>query len=493
MALTYQSPGVYVQEISSPSASPLLASPAILALVGMSAGVISKTVIMTMTGTSPIAIPDLPTSSTLVAVTSVKSVLDPSRGATDGSGYVDTTHYTVSAGNKTITRVDAGSTGIQDGEQVYVSLTYTPADYFEPLVTDNLGAIESRFGPALNSTGTAISSHLTFAATMAFLNGATTVVAQPLHSRGTPGDYTTTQTQPTSSTWDLASTWQDSLYLLRDLPEIDVIVPVVGQSMDNVSDADQLAIFTAVVNHLNFMRYQQSWGMAVFGEDFSSGTVANYTGRTTTLSHASSLSSLYGGLLKEATVLLSQGRVGVQLSGSSTPVNIGGQYLAAAVGGMIASRNAPAPLTREYLGGFTGLIDPRTKAQKDDEASKGLCVLEGTDTGIQIRHGVTLDNTSTYKREISIVRGKYFMIDSLRQAIDLQIIGRVPANNDAPMAVNALVTSNLDLLQRQGYIAGFDGVQSRLLDTDPTRVEVRFSYVPIAPLNYVDIIFSLTL
>jgi hypothetical protein len=188
MALAYRQPGVRVSETVTPQISPLVAAPADVALVGRARGYQVRTDQFKLTGTTAIPLPGLPLGATVTSVDAVKDALDPSKGQATGAGYTVTTDYTVQVGAGTITRVGAG--GIADGALVNVTYRYVAADYWDPIRLFDMAAVEERFGPSVNAAGNAISSLLSYAAAIAFENGAPSVVCQPLFKRTTPGDPT---------------------------------------------------------------------------------------------------------------------------------------------------------------------------------------------------------------------------------------------------------------------------------------------------------------
>jgi hypothetical protein len=209
----------------------------------------------------------------LLEVVSVKDALDPSLGASDGSGYAETTDYTVQTSSGTITRIGTGEIG--DGRLINVTYQYISSDYFLPVRCYDLGTVESRYGSSLTPDGTAINSVLSYAASIAFENGASSIVCQPLFARGTPGDPTTPQHQPSDTEAAAISSWSDTLYSLRDIEDINIIVPIVGQSAPNVGDATLLSIFQTIQDHAYFMAQQDQYIVGLFGEDSSaSNTVA---------------------------------------------------------------------------------------------------------------------------------------------------------------------------------------------------------------------------
>src|SRR4051812_39666247 len=123
MANAYTPPGVSVDELSSPSIAPLLAVPASVCLVGLSAGVITRTDVVTLTGTTAVLLPGVPTDATMTSG-SIISVMDAVTPSLAINGYVSTTDYVFTSSTHTIAR--AGGGAIPDGNSVYVTYTYTP-------------------------------------------------------------------------------------------------------------------------------------------------------------------------------------------------------------------------------------------------------------------------------------------------------------------------------------------------------------------------------
>ena len=490
MALAYRQPGVTVEEEVSPTISPLLAAPGLLCLVGPSQGYQTRTDQFVLSGTTPVALPGLPAGATVQAVLSVKDALDPTNGAADGSGYVLTTDYTVSTANGTITRVGAG--GIADNTLVVVTYTYIPENYFTPIRLYDQGSVESRFGSSLNSTGTAINSPLSYAAGIAFENGASSVVCLPLFARDTPGDPDTAASQPDATETAALATWQDTLFVLRDIEDINIIVPVIGQSTPNVGDATQVSLFGAIQDHIYFMANQDQYIVAVLGEDSSaSNTVAQ---KATIRSHAATLRSRYNGVVAEQTVLLNISKLTRALpSAIGTKLTLGAQYAAAAVGGMLASRPVSSTLTRQAIAGFLEINDYRDLDDKNTDGATGLFVLEQKGYNIFVRHGVTLDNSNSAKRELSVVRAKHRTVESVRDTLDRQIVGQIVADGNATSIVRTTVIGVLEQLRVQRDIIDYSGVEARFTSLDPTTIQVRFSYRPAFPVNYINVVFSLDL
>lgn len=491
MSLAYTPPGVSVSEIVTAQISPLLSASALICLVGLTQGYQTRTDQFVLSGTSPVALPGLPVGATVSAVNSVKDSLNPSNGASDGSGYVLTTDYTTTGG--TITRVNSGA--IADGTLINVTYQYIPSDYYEPIRLYDLGSIESRFGSGLDPTGTTISSPISYAASIAFENGTDSIVIQPLFKRATPGDPTTARAQPNSNSSSTAgsyanpSTWADTLYVLRDIEDINVIVPVIGQSQANVTDSSELAVFDAVQDHCQFMASQDQYIVSILGEDSSaSSSVAQ---KATLQSHANTLRGRYGGALAAQTVLVSPSKFTRALPGFGQSITIGGQYAAAAVSGMLASRPTSSALTRKVVSGIDNVTDARSLNEKNADAAAGLFVIESKNGNVLVRHAITLDQTNSARRELSVVRAKFRMIESVRSTLDRNIVGQIIADGNAPGIVSSTVSAVLEQLRLAQDIVSYSAVDSRLLSLDPTIIQVRYSYRPSFPLNNVAVQFSI--
>jgi hypothetical protein len=487
MSLAYRPPGVTIEESLTPQISPLLSASALVAIVGPACGYVTRTDQLFLGGnTTPVALPGLPTGGALYAVDSVKDFIDPSTPAQ--GGYSSSTDYQVSTANGTV-NAKAGGLLETTGRWVNVQYQYVPANFFDPIRLYDFGSVVSRFGEALNSDGT-INSHLTYAASIAFENGADSIVCQPLFTRQTPGNPTTARSNATSSNWATSSTWSDTLYVLRDIEDINVIVPVIGQGMANVTDNALIAIFGNIQTHLYFMQGQDQYIIAILGED-SSTDIAKAT-KATLQSHATTLKGSYGGTVAEQTVLISPAKYKRALP-SGNSIYVGGQYAAAAVAGMLASRAVSSSLTRKTVNGFIEVSDYRSSNDKNEDASAGLFVIESKKGNVQVRHSITTDNTSTARRELSVVRAKHRMIESVKDTLDRQIIGNIVADGNAVGTVEATVIGVLEALRQQKDLVDYSGVQARLLSLDPTTMQVRFSYRPAFPLNYIDVVFSIDL
>ena len=412
----------------------------------------------------------------------------------DGTALTGTaptvTQHTVTEGGVagTIRRINTGA--IAAGETVQVVYRYVPSNYYVPTRVDELSTVEDLFGSAFNDDGT-INSEVSLAAAIAFENGARDLVVQALFRRTSDSDPNSAPLYPTDAQIQDATTWEQTLYALRDIEDVNVVVPVIGQSFPGLIDSELYSIFTKVQDHCKFMADQQQYVVAVLGED--SSTSSSVAQRDTIRAHVAALRSRFGGAVNEQTIFLNTSKFGRTNPSTSQKFYVGGQYVAAGFAGMLAARAVSASLTREIISGFNEVADVRNKADKNKDASLGLCVIEQIGHNVWIRHSITTDTSATQRREVPVVRAKHRMIESVRDTLETQVIGKVIADGKAPAIVAAAVGSVLEQLKTVGDLVDYADIQSRTLTLDPTTVEVRFSYKPAFPLNYVNIAFSIDL
>lgn len=513
MALAYTPPGVTVNEIVSPQISPLLAAPALICLVGPVQGYQERTDTFFLkdadpTAPEPIALPGLPANSTVSAVVSVKDALYPDKGVNGDGVYVEYSadpespanedwDYTVDLVNGTITREATAPTSvgtIPNNTLVNVTYRYVPENYYSPYRLYDLGSVESRYGSALNDDKTGIGSYLSYAAAIAFENGADSVVCQPLFVRTTPNDPTTPPIHGDSSNWADVDTWNDTLWVLRDIEDINVIVPVIGESMDGMGEAPSTTVSNiamTIQGHLDFMRKQNQYIISIIGGDSSSDVSLATQSDLWTL--ANLLRTSRGGALAEQQVIINTSRFTRPLPGPGGSISVGGQYVAAAVAGMLTNRPTSFTLTRKIVSGFIGTTDIRDLSQKNEDAENGLMVIEQRGRNLIIRHSITIDKSDVAKKELSVVRAKHRVIESVKDTLDRQIIGNIVADENALGIVTGAVASTLEALRGQKDIVSYSGLQARFTSLDPTTIQVRFSYRPAFPVNYIDVQFSLDL
>lgn len=382
-----------------------------------------------------------------------------------------------SGASLTISRA-AGTTSIgsaNDKLTVRVSYNATPSEYWLPTRCFSQFDVEQKYGPAFDSSGN-ILNPVSFGASLSFANGATSVIAQALFTEGTP------RANATGAITD----WENTLANLRDIEDINVIVPLVSTGTLTTNDGLNLQILQAVQNHIAYMAQQQNQlVIAICGEDSTGGTLAS---KSVLQAHAQDLgANAYG----EHMALLSPGAFSFANPVTGQQSSNGGQYEAAKIAGMLARYPVQTPLTRKRVNTTTGVNESRTETEKDQDAQAGLMVIEAKRGSIQVRHAITTSQNSVAARELSVIRAKHYMMENLRQALEEQVVGQIILDANATFTVQLLVTAELQQLVDLGALVSFSAIQVSRDETDPTALQVRFSYLPSFPLNRVGIAFSI--
>lgn len=427
-------------------------------------------------GLTPVSLPDNATSIVVKtaagANTAVTAALYTKGTTNDGdyiiSGTGATTAISRSVGTTTI--------GIAN-DKLTVRVTYnaTPSDYWLPTRCFSQFDVESKYGAAFDSAGNVLNA-VSFAASLAFSNGANSVIVQALFTEGTP------RTQPSGSVTD----WENTLVNLRGIEDINVIVPIITAGGLSTNDSQNLSILQAVQNHCAYMAAQQNQlVMAICGEDSTSGTLAS---ADTLQAHALALgASDYA----EDIVLLSPGSYQFANPVTGVASNMGGQFVAACVAGMLARYPVQTPLTRKPVNSVISVNETRTETDKDTDAGAGLLVVEAKRGRIQVRDAITTSQVSQAARQLSVVRAKHWMMENVRQALEDQVVGQILLDDQANFRVQLVVTGELELMVTQGAIVSYDQIQVSRDPNDATAMQVRFSYLPAFPLNRVGVQFSI--
>jgi len=390
----------------------------------------------------------------------------------------------------TFFRADVSPSNIASGDTVKVTYNATPSDYYVPTQVFSQGDVEDKYGPALDVNGNIVSP-VSLASSLAFANGATDMVIQALFHVSSDG-FRSAGGADTSGTSDAINIqdWRDTFEALRDVTDVNVVVPLVSTGSGNYSDTLSLNVFLAAQAHIQFMiDNQDEYLVAICGEDSTVRGPGNLplASPTTLQSHALTLGATQ---TPEVVTLISPG--GFQYASSNgTSADIGGQYVAAMVAGRLASQDIQQTLTRRSLIGLTAIKDIRSERDKDSDAASGLFVIENKRGVIQVRHAITVAVNNSNTRELSVIRAKGYMVENVKNVIDNQVIGQIIVDDRAAFTVQTLVEAELDSLVTEGAIVSYQDVQARLVSSDPSTIEIRFSYLPAFPLNYVNIVFSI--
>jgi hypothetical protein len=446
---------------------------------------------------------DLPTlaanpGASLVSVVEVFDATNPNFTASNPYQEGAEEDYTVSSDNLGIQRTS--SSRIPQTGTVFVTYQYTTAGYFDAALYTNLSDVENQYGPATNALGTGVETPVSFAALLAFGAGAQQIFIAPLFTLADPADPDSTKGQPSTTDANTASTaWEQTLTALQDQVNVDLIVPVIGQSA-NLNNLGMLAILEAVEDFLNIQQNNDVWIQAIAGEDGSQEAAGSpsYPDKATMRVHAATLQSRYANAMSQSMVLVNSTTFNYAFPVSNVVGQIGGQYVAAAIAGLLNSGSISDTINLDTIPGILGIADvpKRTKADLQADAQAGMLVVTQpiNTQSVQIRHAITLDNSTYARRELSVVRSKFFMITSMIETLQGQIIGKtVPPGQDPGTYVESAVIAVLEALQGAGDIASYDSVAAIVVSNNPTTVAVSFNFTPNFPIDYIQLSFAVNM
>jgi len=369
----------------------------------------------------------------------------------------------------------------RNAANVRVGYQYIDTNYYVPTLFSSYHELENKFGPAFDSHGNVISP-LSAAAYMCFRSGSNQIVAQALYAADADG----VRVQGTESN---PNHWAVTLGALRDQGAINVLVPAVGQN-SNITDDTIAAIQIKFVDHINEMSQNNEYVIAIFGED-STNDGTSLTGKAsndTLQQHAKILSQQ---ALSERTVLVSPSAFKISNPVTGKMSVIGGQYIAASIAGMLAGSPVQSSVTRRSIPGINDVAVYRTEAEKINDSTVGLMVVESKNGVVRVRHAITTAVNDDNKRELNAMRSKFYMIESISKTLDENIIGRVLTDARAPFIVGTSVTKVLEYLKNSGAITNYSGVTATISTTSATSMTIRFSYSLPYAINNIEVAIAL--
>jgi hypothetical protein len=177
--------------------------------------------------------------------------------------------------------------------------------------------------------------------------------------------------------------------------------------------------------------------------------------------------------------------------GVETEHIVTGEMLAAALAGSNVSPayDVATPMTFRQIVGFKYLVREMDEVEKNQTAVAGITVLEDLDPNIRVRQAFTTNMTTSLTREPTVITIADFVQQTCRAALE-QFIGVKFLGGVLGDIERVLKTTLRGLINAQ-IISKFSSVTAKVDPTDPTSVLVEVVYVPVFPLNYITITFSL--
>lgn len=459
---TYQDPGVYVEEINTPVVSSVGISPVNICLIGVGQD------FQITTETDQLDI-NTPFNDTTLAQLGINPSTIVVTDRYTGVLYEITTDYlVVSTGVEpsntvTVQAVDGGGiTGTVGGGQgdnpsqgwVNISYQYTGPDYYQPYNFNSYDAVTTMYGQPYNSDGS-INSPLSLGALLAFANGAPQITATAVYSE--------TPQSPTNSDWS------NTINSLQSESQIDVYIPLTGT----------LAVLESLDSFVTLQQGNGTYCRGFVGHDG--------------ITNPSDVAPITQDFDFQRMTVCSPSIFNVQTGVVAGVIPIGGQYAAAAVGGLFASQvGTQVPLTWKTLTGFYNIPNQVSQQLQVQQQMSGiLVILQRRDGTIIVKHGLTTDMTNFLTQEISVQASQ----DKLYQLIDdtllaQGLVGSVLNAATANSVVGSVVTALSNAIGA-GLISNYSGLQYQVPVGQPTTINVRFQYQPSLPLNYIQVQFGI--
>ncbi len=474
----YAPPGVYVEDVSREVAdaiNPLL-NDEILCIVAPAQGYVTATETLTLSSTVPTTLSNsgVVDDASLVVKTAGGTVLVKN---TDYSVTVDDTDPDATVTTLLRLPIDpatASPGGLANNGAVVVSYRYADATYFQPKIFSDYSTLAKNYGPGLNNVigGDVVVSPLSFAAKVAFENGASRVMAVAVNHD--------------------TSSWVDDFAAAYALTETDhrvsILVPVFPDDA-----ADSASEMTSLLTSLRLHVDQ---------------TAANGFGRLVITSAgrayddvADPFEDVASSISNKRIVAVYPHRFTAYNSDLGQSVEVGGGYMAAAMGGRLVFNDVQRGLTRQVMNTLTGIPSQikqkMSRAFMDNLAQNGVTVIEVNRANrLVVRHGLTTDTSSIVSKEISMVRIADVLLSDIQVGLENAGLIGSPIDDEMSTVVKSNVIGILEAEVADSVIVTYGNVLVRQLalpNGDPSVIEVQFSYKPAVPLNYITVSFSLDL
>lgn len=476
----YRPPGIYTENAGGPTLAVRSSVPTAVAVFGLSRGYRLGQFSITVSADVDDDGELVPAVNETIPDSGIRVDTDPDNGThlyikvynpNTGEVWVENTDWTLhritqgadtTPGTEddlyTIKRVIDGG-HIEPGDKIIVEYRYTDPRYFDVINFYDYDDVVDAYGPPLDADGNIV-SELTLMARIAFINGATHVMAAAVD----PVD----PANPTTADYAAA------LDKFAEEDQIAILVTANGSQ----------AIQSEVQTHVRAQASNRYERRAILGRDGVSGTVLK-----------SHLIENATALFDERIALVGPSRFVYYAPEVNREIVIGGQYMAAALAGMTVSMRAAEPLTRKRVYGFVRVDGtPLREGEKNELSENGVMVVETNRRNIMwVRHGVTTRPDVIERREWSVIGQQDVMVYRVRDFLDADGLIGSPIYDTTLTLVKASAESALQSLKRDQVIRDYQGLKVRQLASLPDVLEIRYEWLPAYPLNYLVVRYSVQL
>lgn len=171
--------------------------------------------------------------------------------------------------------------------------------------------------------------------------------------------------------------------------------------------------------------------------------------------------------------------------GSSFDQLVDSTYMAAALAGSSTSPNidVATPWTRRQVVGFKKLgriLDP---TEANQIAVAGVTVVEQSDAGLRIRHGLTTKIDNVITRTPSVILTIHYVQQQMRKTLDPYIGQKL--TGAIMKSIEQAITGLFGNLIDEQIVAKVAGIAVTVDENDPTIIRTSTVYVPVFPLEYI--------
>jgi hypothetical protein len=487
---SYQPPGVYVEAINTPLVTPTGVPAQTLCIVGPAVGYRTATQSFLIYASTPFSLSFTGVFTTAQAgppAISAPVVINTASRAVLTAG-VDYSLNVVPdpSGNPAlaVTQVERVNTSpnITDGTEVTITYNYADVTYYQPQIFTDPQSVVNAYGPPFAATvptvvgATQIANALSFAASVAFTNGANTLVCVALN--------------PSSGT--LEQQYQAAYASVQTIAGITLIVPVWTDDLTVPGGSNTSAFALQLAEDLDTACDQAANSgfprIGIFGLPrlYSESTISVPTFTSTI--NDERLIVLYPEIDQVYNPLTSQ------------YFNVSGWVSAIAAGAALSALPVNTGLTQNQLKGFNltqAELATMTQSFMNTLAASGACIVYQDYNGVlRVRHGLTTQMGALNTREISLVRQGDTLLVLCQQGLVASLLIGKPITPSTPALVQAALTGILQQAFLNNIIQGYQNItviQQAYPGGDPTIVNCTFQYSPAVPLNYLTVAFSINL
>jgi len=357
-------------------------------------------------------------------------------------------------------------------DQNIVVQNYGPEANWIP-VTGNNGQVSYKVG-SLNP--------VTLASRLAFANGCSIVnIAQISGNGQTAGSF---------------------LNALNDLQgqTVDIIVPLTvgsGSSLNEVSTTNKIQTIQAVQAHCDTMSLP---GNAMERVEIASIGQADIGNAATANSYLYAVETFDD----ERVMLVAPGACVVQIqdpTGNFQNVTVDSAFLACGVAGLSCNplSDVATPLTRQQLVNYVGLnaVSPSHPSnfyltiEKNILGGAGVCVIDTLGAQIYVRQQLTTNQANPAVGEFSVVTSTDYVSQAVRYTCN-QFIGKKLIPALVVPAIKSTIVATMSALVQDQLISAPGAITVTPSPDDATTILATVQYVPVFPLNHIQVTFTIS-